>query len=279
MLVVSYAQAGTMLACIRKNSSPCEVSLDLGVSKSSVPVQDGRVLFPGGNSLGAEDLEKITKEDTACFIVGGASLEKIELYSENTRKYYKLVPTGSSPTIEISGIRMHRTKEVNPLEDTKLKLKTVAPIRGKVLDICTGLGYTAMMAARSAEKVFTLEQDENVLEIARMNPWSRELFENPKIKIELCDAFEKVKKFHDDNFDIIIHDPPRFSLAGNLYSEEFYHSLFRILKKGGKLFHYTGNPGEKKGRDLPMGVIKRLRSAGFCRVFRKEEALGVIATK
>jgi len=94
------------------------------------------------------------------------------------------------------------------------------------------------------------------------------------------DAFEVVKKFKDESFDVIIHDPPRFSLAGQLYSEEFYRELFRVLKPGGRLFHYVGNPGKRyRRKDLQRGVMERLRRAGFVGVKRVEEALGVVARK
>ncbi|HHI00479.1 MAG TPA: SAM-dependent methyltransferase, partial [Thermococcus litoralis] len=82
------------------------------------------------------------------------------------------------------------------------------------------------------------------------------------------------------SFDAIIHDPPRFSLAGQLYSEEFYAELFRILKPKGRLFHYVGNPGKKyRRKDLQRGVMERLRNVGFRKIKRVEEALGVVALK
>jgi len=39
------------------------------------------------------------------------------------------------------------------------------------------------------------------------------------------DASVEVKKFKDSSFDCIFHDPPRFALAGELYSSEFYRSF------------------------------------------------------
>ena len=64
--------------------------------------------------------------------------------------------------------------------------------------------------------------------------------------------------------DAILHDPPRFGIAGELYSQAFYDQLARVLRPNGKLFHYTGAPNKlSRGRDLPSEVIGRLRSAGF----------------
>ena len=64
--------------------------------------------------------------------------------------------------------------------------------------------------------------------------------------------------------DAILHDPPRFGIAGELYSQVFYDQLARVLKRDGKLFHYTGNPNKlTTGRDVPREVAKRLEKAGF----------------
>ena len=175
---------------------------------------------------------------------------------------------------------MHRTKDINPYEDTLNKINAVKVKKGeKVLDTCMGLGYTAIEAYRRGAEVITIEKNPNVLELAKINPYSEELFKGG-IKIILGDAYDVIKTFKDEEFDVVIHDPPRFSLAGHLYSEEFYKEIFRVLKPGGRLFHYVGNPGKKyRGKDLQKGVMERLRKVGFINVKRVEEALGVVAVK
>jgi predicted methyltransferase len=206
---------------------------------------------------------------------------EVKFFDEKTNKFYKLVPTSTWPTLEISGIHMHRIKDVDPKTDTELKIKSLGKIYGKVLDVCTGLGYTAILAARkkSVEKVVTIEKDENVIKIARQNKFSRELFENPKIELIIGDAFEVVKIFEKESFDFIIHDPPRFSLATELYSQEFYSQLFRVLKKGGKMFHYTGEPGKLSGKNFIQGIIRRLLLAGFRKIVKVEKVKGLVAYK
>ena len=80
-------------------------------------------------------------------------------------------------------------------------------------------------------------------------------------------------------FDSIIHDPPKFSLAGELYGFEFYSQLFRILKSGGRIFHYVGDPYSKgRGRLFLEGIEKRMKKAGFM-VKPVPEDLGIIAWK
>ena len=78
------------------------------------------------------------------------------------------------------------------------------------------------------------------------------------------DIAEEIATLPGDSVDAILHDPPRFGIAGELYSQVFYDQLARVLKRKGKLFHYTGTPNKlTSGRDVPNEVAKRLRSAGF----------------
>lgn len=93
------------------------------------------------------------------------------------------------------------------------------------------------------------------------------------------DAFEVVQTFEDVSFSRVIHDPPTLSLAGDLYSGAFYRELFRVLKWGGRLFHYIGDPKSKASGGVTRGVLKRLQEAGFTRVVRRPEAHGVVAYK
>jgi predicted methyltransferase len=146
-----------------------------------------------------------------------------------------------------------------------------------VLDTATGLGYTAIEAARTAERVITIELDPAGLEIARQNPWSRALFDNPRIEQIVGDAFEEVRCLPDLLFSRVIHDPPALSLAGELYSGAFYRELHRVLRRNGRLFHYIGDPESASGRNTTRGVLRRLQEAGFTRVARRPEAFGVVA--
>jgi predicted methyltransferase len=141
------------------------------------------------------------------------------------------------------------------------------------------LGYTAIEAARTAEHVITIEIEPAALEVARLNPWSRALFENPRIAQRVGDACEEIETFQDGAFTRIIHDPPAFSLAGDLYSGAFYRQLFRVLGRGGRLFHYIGDLDSRSGRTVVRGGVRRLQEAGFSRVVRRPKAFGLVAYK
>jgi len=206
---------------------------------------------------------------------------EIKFYSEKTGKFYRLVRTKTWPYLEISGIRMHRADTVDPKTDAILKIRSLGKIYGTVLDCCTGLGYTAILAARNkrVDKVITIEKDENVISIAKRNPYSRELFENEKIELIIGDVFYETQKFENEYFNFIIHDPPRISIAPEPYSLEFYKQLFRVLKRNGKILHYVGRPGIRQGKRYLKGIIKRIRLAGFSRIKKDEHSLSLIIEK
>lgn len=208
-------------------------------------------------------------------------IKKIQFFGEDTQRFYQLFPTKTIPTLKISGVPMHRHTKIDPLEDTQTKINAAKP-SGLVLDTCTGLGYTAIYAAKlhRVDKVITIERDENVAEIAKMNEASAELFDNPKIEMRIADSSEEIKKFASRYFDTIIHDPPTFIMSPDLYTEKFYAEAYRILKRGGRLWHYCPSPGKLKGDDkLRTRTILRLSKARFLNVRYDEISSGITASK
>lgn len=268
-----------MLDARKNGQAASTLSLDLNLTESEVRLQPEFMLFPEDERLGWESIEEISQNETACYVVESGAARAIKGFSEFSGRVYGLMPTTSAPTMLVSGIPMHRIKDTNPHQDTLNKIKAVAPIKGNVLDTTTGLGYTAIEAAKTAKHVVTIEIDSTAQEIARQNPWSQALFNNPKITQVMGDAFDKISEFEAEAFSTIIHDPPMFSLAGDLYSREFYEQAFRVVKNSGKMFHYIGDPQSKSGARVTAGVIRRLQEAGFKRVTRAPRAFGVVAYK
>jgi hypothetical protein len=189
------------------------------------------------------------------------------------------MPTKTAPAMLVAGFPMHRMKDIDPCRAAKAMVNAIAPVYGQVLDTATGLGYTAILAAKTAEKVTTIELDPVAQAMARFNPWSRELFDNPKISLATGDTALEITKFPDLHFDRILHDPPAVNLAGDLYSGVFYKQLFRVLKPGGRAFHYIGDPASASGARTTKGVVRRLSEAGFKKVALEPAAFGVIACK
>ncbi|NPA70276.1 MAG: methyltransferase [Crenarchaeota archaeon] len=195
--------------------------------------------------------------------------------------FYKLCQVHEEwvPTLMINGIVMH-TLLKDPLEYSKMKVLYVK--RGiRVLDTCACLGYTAYMCLeRGARYVLSVEVDENVIYLAMINPISRRIFSRTSIDLVNDSILDVICELRDSSFDYVLHDPPRLmSDTGDLYSKDLYKEFYRVLKKGGILFHYTGATGSKyRGLDIMKGVTKRLRDVGFD-VLKIIEGFGVYMVK
>lgn len=254
------------------------VSLDLGISLALIEDHGDGVLLPDGSLIGFDELERVAERGEAVYFPRGGRLHMVAISDGH---FYKFVPTEGAPTLEIDGIRMHRTKGTTPEADAKGKVESLRIDGGRVLDTCTGLGYTAIASAEGgASLVISIELRSQVLMMAKINPWSRRLFEDPRIHLLMGDSYTLIGALPPEFFHYIIHDPPRISHAGQLYSLDFYRSLYRVLKSGGRLFHYTGEPGKRFRRlDIRKGVMRRLRSSGFKNVLYLEEIMGVICEK
>jgi len=274
--LLTYQEVKKIFEAIKNNQSNLNVSFDLGITSSLVEIKDQNIILSPVLAIRIDKLNDILKDKRSIFSISPAGISKVCFFKEH---FYKLILTGGYPTIEIDGIRMHQTKNMTPEEDARLKVNLLnISEKARVLDICTGLGYTAIEAYKKDANVITIEKDTNVLEIAKVNPYSKKLFEG-KIKIIIADAFDEVKKFTDASFDFVIHDPPRFALAPLLYSTEFYKELFRILKHRGKLFHYVGSPGARyRKKKILKGVMNRLLQVGF-KLKKEDKAMGVLGVK
>ena len=194
----------------------------------------------------------------------------------------KLVPTGwGVPTFEIDGIKMLVSAKTSPLDDARRKVALVEP-RGKVvLDTCGGLGYFAACCLDTGvASILSFEKNADVLWLRTLNPWSPDpdaADGSGRLRLVHADAALAIGTLADSSVDAVLHDPPRFGIAGELYSGTFYGQLARVLRSGGRLFHYTGSPNQlTSGRDVPREVSRRLEAAGF----RTQLALdGVLATR
>ncbi len=277
--VLSHHQTQPLLRAKEAAEAVVSISLDLNRTTIQVALSEQGVALPDGQTLTWTQIGEIGNSELSCFVIRDNTIEKIQFFSETLNRFYSLMPTPSAPTMLISGIPMHRIKDTDPHQDTLSKIKAAAPIIGEVLDTTMGLGYTAVAAAQTAAHVTTIELDPTVVEICRLNPWSQELFANPKISRLIGDAYDVVETFEDGRFHCILHDPPTFSLAGHLYAADFYRQLHRILQPKGRLFHYVGDPQSKSGSNVTRGVVRRLQEAGFSRIKHAPDAFGVVAFK
>jgi predicted methyltransferase len=278
-VTLSHYQARELLAARQAGAATVNISPDLGLTTVTASLDKDGAIFPTGERLHWSEVERIQRAANVCFQVKDGAAVEIRRFSEVTGWTRALMPTTGAPTTLVAGLPMHRIKDTDPWTDSQAKIAALAPVSGRVLDTATGLGYTAILAARTAEEVVTIELDPAALEIAAMNPWSRELFTRMNIRQFTGDAVDILPTLENDCFTRILHDPPMITIAGDLYGEAFYRELWRVLRRGGRLFHYIGDPQSASGRRTTAGVIRRLQSAGFSRVTRRPEAFGVLAQK
>jgi len=255
-----------------------EVSFDLELTKSRVEYVGGLAKFEYRGvwyEVALDELPDVDEE--SCEVYAYVEGKWRELSIAESR-FYKLCvfKRGWAPTLMIDGITMHSILE-DPMAITARKIRRVG---GRVFECCTGLGYTAIEALRrGARHVVTVEVDPNVLTLAMYNPFSRGLW-SPAVDIVVEDCLVFIAAVRDSSFDYVIHDPPRLSHATQkLYSEGLYREFYRILKRGGGLFHYVSQTGVKyRGLNPLRGVVERLNKVGFV-VEGAESGIGVYAKR
>jgi predicted methyltransferase len=297
--ILSRVQAQPLLDARRSGAERVVSSLDLNMSTLELSLTDDGVALPDGSTLTWPLVKRIAGKDDNCFAIENGEATAITRFSHAFNRSYTLRATIAAPTLLIAGFPMHRIKDTTPDKDTVTKVgaalgringrgrpshsRTAEPAAmafcGRVLDTATGLGYTAALAASAGAQVTTVELDPVVLTIARYNAWSAGLFDNPRIEQMIGSSFEVIQGFPDGAFHVVLHDPPTFSLAGELYSELFYRQVHRVLRPGGCFFHYVGDLDSRSGRVVSKGVVRRMQAAGFKRVERHHEAFALVTHK
>jgi hypothetical protein len=256
-------------AAAKAGARALECSLDLARSKTVVELDANGWTWQGRRFAFLETC----KDRTVYYWTG----EEFQPAARFTTSLVKLVPTKwGPPTFEIDGIKMLPTEHVSPYADAERKVGLIQPKGKTILDTCGGLGYTAAGCLKGgARQILSYEKNADVIWLRGLNPWSPEA--GGALTLTHGDIVEEIVKMPDVSFDAILHDPPRFGIAGELYSQKFYDQLARVLGKRGKLFHYTGSPNKlTTGRDVPSEVAKRLRKAGFTTELSGD---GVLAAK
>jgi predicted methyltransferase len=263
-----------LLAARDAGIATLECSMDLGRSTSGVEVSDEGWIYRGHLYPFAE----VCKERAIHYWSG----DRFQAAARYTTSLIKLVPTEwGAPTFEIDGIKMLPTARVSPYADAERKVGLIQPQGKVILDTCGGLGYfAACCLAGHARRVVSYEKNPDVIWLRELNPWSPDHSDSSTTESPLTltngDIVEHIAAFPDRSADAILHDPPRFGIAGELYSQAFYVQLARVLKPGGKLFHYVGTPNKLTSRrDVPNEVANRLRNAGFATEMNGDGVLAV----
>jgi uncharacterized protein len=272
-----YAETAS-IAIDAMKTKQCTVvlSCDLNLTEIRLHIDGEVLLLDDGATVSLQQLETIKKQKKRIYVHDGCQLRLLEI--RNTA-YVKLVPTDTAPFLETSGVKLHISKGICPFVSASHMAEMVVKKGDLVLDTCSGLGYSAIRSVELGSKqTVTVEINADIMRLRTKNPWSQGLYQHDAIIQKHMDSGDFIKTCEDGSFNSVIHDPPRFSLAGELYGYDFYKQLKRVLKKRGQLFHYTGNPHtEKNGNRFVSGVTKRLYDAGFKKVVPKKALMGVQA--
>jgi uncharacterized protein len=245
-----------LAAARERREARITLSLDLGRTTATVePAAEGwvwqRATYPYPQRI----------KDRTVYGWNGTDFEPLSRFSGSL---IKLVPTDwGPPTFEIDGIKMLPTAKVSPFEDAQRKVALIEPRGKRVLDCCGGLGYFAHWCLTGqAALVQSYEKNDSVLWLRSINPWSPH--SDARLQLLHADVAQQIAALPAKSFDAILHDPPRFGIAGELYAQAFYDQLARVITPNGLLFHYTGTPNKlTSGRDVPREVQRRLAKAGF----------------
>ena len=271
--ILTQPAAQALLAARDAGTSEWSGSLDLGRSTGHASLEpdtwlwrDQRYPYPS------------TLKDRTIYYWDGSEFAPLSRYAGSL---IKLVPTEwGAPTFEIDGIKMLPTSKESPVADARRKVALVEPHGKVVLDTCGGLGYFAACCLEAgAVRIHSFEKNADVLWLRTLNPWSPDPdapASGGRLQLAHADVSQAIAQIADASVDALLHDPPRFGIAGELYSQSFYDQLARVLERKGRLFHYTGTPNKlTSGRDVAGEVAKRLRHAGFATELNGDGVLAV----
>jgi len=254
--LITLREHDAFLAARKAGLTSLELSLDLDKSRSKVTLAEtswclGEQTYPYLDSC---------KANTVYHWLDGA----FAVVSRFNKGLIKLVPTTwGPPTFHIDGIKMLPTAHVCPYGDAGRKVGLIAPLGKQILDTCGGLGYFADWCIKGgAKQIVSTEKSPDVIWLRSLNPWSPAAV--APLELRQGDIAQDIAAFAANSFDAILHDPPRFGIAGELYSQVFYDHLARVLRRKGVIFHYTGAPNKlTSNRDVPNEVAQRLKRSGF----------------
>jgi release factor glutamine methyltransferase len=187
-----------------------------------------------------------------------ADIERIRDWHERA---YASIAARSEQTFDYLGLTLLVPAGVQPITPTSHLLGEAvlseAREGNRVLDMGTGCGVNAILAATRGAQVVAVDVNPRAIEAARANAERNGAAE--RVEVRYSDVFSEV----DGAFDLIVFDPPfRWfkprDLAETAITDEGYRAMTsffrqarRHLAAGGRMLVFFGTSGD-------MGYLKRL---------------------
>lgn len=193
-----------------------------------------------------------------------ADIERIRQWHERA---YAAIATRGEQTFDYLGLTLVVPPGVQPITPTSHLLgeAVLAEARegGRVLDMGTGCGVNAILAAARGAQVVAVDINPTAIEAARANAERNGVAE--RVTVRYSDVFSEVA----GAFDLIVFDPPfrwfkprdltetAITDEGYRAMTSFFRQARRHLAPGARMLIFFGTSGD-------MGYLKRLMAeAGF----------------
>jgi len=203
-------------------------------------------------------------------MVDDKDIYDLTLYS-NTGKFYRIVCCGDLDmfNLDVSGSLLY-SKNM-PIKDIINKIYDECKDFNKILVFGSKLGYYSIELSKNAN-VLTVEEDKNILEIMKYNPFSREFFDN-KLPFRI-DSIYNIERL--GSFDCVIYCPPPYSNSSRYYySSPVLKRLKRICKK--KLLLDIERPMKGNFSKVIINLRSKLENLGY--TVKVDEEYGLIISE
>ena len=188
-------------------------------------------------------------------------VERIRRWHENAYRSMRAEAGETGQRFEYLGLTLDVPPEVMPIAGVAdlFGNAVLAEVRDgdRVLDMGTGSGVNAILAAMTATDVVAVDVNPHAVEAARRNAARNGVAE--RVDVRHSDVFEAV----DGDFDLIIFDPPfRWFAPRDLLElaatdenyramTEFFRNAGRYLRPDGRMLIFFGTSGD-------LGYLRRL---------------------
>jgi len=192
--------------------------------------------------------------------VAAAYAEQIRRWHEKTYQSAK-AQAGSGPTFDYLGLTLEVPPEVMPITPLSdlLGAAVLAEVQAgdRVLDMGTGSGVNAILAASKATDVVAVDINPQSVEAARRNVIRNSVAD--RVDVRHSDVFSAV----DGKFDLVVFDlPSRWFAARDLLemasTDERYRALTTFVRNVGRYLHANGRMLIFFGTSGDLGYLRQL---------------------